>query len=116
MADSGTQTATGNGEYLLPEAHLITAIQFWTETATVQVDYRSENYPRKQLHAGWIATGSGTGGVAFDELDPPDPTVTWWSYFNFQSQLVNEPSGFIYDDRISWNIPTGQVAKFIVWW
>lgn len=116
MADSGEQTAEGNGEYLLPEAHLILQLWFWTDTDTIEVDYRSELYPRKQIHAGWIATGSGTEDLPGNEDTPPNPTITWWSYFNFQSQLVNEPSGFIYDDRIIYNIPDGQIAKFIVYW
>jgi hypothetical protein len=116
MSDSGIQTATGNDEYLLPAQVLITSLFYWIDTPTVEVDYRSVLPARRQLHAGWIATASGDLGVAAAMSTPPGPSVTWSGYFDFEANGKQIPSGFPYDDRVVWNIPSGIIAKFWVFW
>lgn len=116
MADTGVQTATGTGEYLLDTAHLVTWFQFWIDTPTADVDFLTSLQPRRVMHAGWMALASGTSGVAAGDLTLEEVTVTWFSYFDHESNLRNNPSGFIYDDRIMWALPAGVTAKFKAWW
>jgi hypothetical protein len=116
MSDSGVQTISGNGEYLLGATVFITGLEWWLDTDTVEVDYLSVNPPRKLLHAGWIATGSGDGASPFDELTLQQNSITWWSFFEFESQFKVNPSGFAYDDRIVWRMGPGVIAKFQAFW
>lgn len=116
MADSGIQTAEGDGEYLFDTAHHVTFIQFWIDTATIEVDELSGTLPPRLMHAGFIALSSGEEDVPSSELDNEHNSVSWMSYFNFASNIIANPSNFDYDDRVIWHIPTGVVAKFKVYW
>jgi hypothetical protein len=116
LAETGIQEITGSGEFLFEAAHHITFIQFFTDVPTSEVDYRSLTRPRRQLHAGWIALASGDLGVPSDESALNAVSVTWSSYFEFESNLIVEPSKFDYDDRVQYNIPVGITAKFNALW
>jgi len=116
MADSGVQTAEGAGEYLFEAAHHVTFIQWWVDTATIEVDELSNTYPPRVMHAGFIALASGELGTPSSELTDQQNSVTWFSYFDFRSNLRVNPSNFDYDDRVLWAVPSGVVAKFVVFW
>jgi len=116
MADSGIQTAEGEGEYLFDTAHHVTFIQYWIDTPTIEIDDLSGTHPARTMHAGWIALGSGEEGVPGSELDPDLNSITWFQYFDFHSNLRVNPSNFDYDDRVVWKVPTGAVNKFKVYW
>lgn len=116
MADSGIQTIAGEGEYLLPPGVLITYLGFWIDTPTVEVDYLSSGPIRRVMHAGWIATGSGQGGIATASLTFDQCQLTSLNYFTFEANGKANPSGFPFDDRILWHIPSGLTAKFQAFW
>lgn len=116
MADTGVQTATGTGEYLLDGGHLIAALAFWLDSTTPDVDFLSTLRPRRVMHAGWIALASGTTGVAAGDLALSDFEVSWFSYFDHESNMRVNPSANAFDDRIMWALPAGVVAKFQAYW
>jgi hypothetical protein len=116
MPDTGEQTISGNGEYLLSATHLISFVYCYITTPTIEIDYRSSLIPRRQLHAGWIATASGQVGIASSVLGVPDCSVTWADYIDFENRLWWQPSGHPYDDRIQWRLSSGVVAKFLAAW
>lgn len=116
MADSGEQTATGNGEFLLPAAVHILSLEARVDTPTIEIDYRSLLIPKRELHAGWVATASGSVGVAAVDLDLTEIAVTWSGYIDFENIIWTDPSGFPYDDRIMWNIPTGVYVTIFATW
>lgn len=116
MPDSGNVTVTGHGEYLLPGGVLITWLLFYISTPSAEVDYRSQTRPARTMHAGWIATASGLTGVASAGLSFDDLQVSSVHYFDFEANIKNNPSGFIYDDRIIYNLGAGVAATFKVFW
>ena len=116
MSSTGVIDIEGNGEHLLAGGVLITAIEFWTEDEPVRVEALSANAPRRILRGGWIATGSGITDTPFDELTLQENPITWFSFFEFQSNLVANPSGFPYDDRIVWWLTPGMTAHFEAFW
>lgn len=116
MADSGVLTITGEGEYLFAAAQTVTDVMFWIDTPSISITYRSTTYPRRLLHAGWVALASGQLGVPSSGLSPPDPTITWHDYLAFENNLKHAPSGFNFDDRALWAIPPGITCKLQIFW
>jgi hypothetical protein len=116
MTSSGVQDISGNGEYLLGATTLITGLEWWVDDVPVRVEYLSENKPARLLRVGWIATGSGDGSSTFDLLTLQQNSVTWFSFFEFESNFKATPSGFAYDDRITWGLTPGVTAHFEAFW
>jgi hypothetical protein len=116
MTSTGVIDIEGNGEYLLPAGVLITALEWWVDDTPVRVEYLSENKPARLLRVGWIATGSGIEDTPFDELTLQENPITWFSFFEFESNLRANPSGFPYDDRIVWGLTPGVTAHFEAFW
>jgi len=116
MADSGVQTAEGDGEYLFDTAHHVLFIQWWIDTPTIEIDELSATFPPRIMHAGFIALASGVEDAPGSELTNEENSVSWMSYFVFASNITVEPSHFDYDDRVIWHIPQGITAKFKVYW
>src|SRR5438034_8461033 len=116
MADTGVQTITGEGEYLLDAGHLITGLLWWIDTDSIEVDYRSTVRPRRVMHAGWIALASGTTGVAGSLLPLSDFETDWFSYFDFEANVRVNPSPNVNIDRIIWSLAGGVTAKFQAFW
>lgn len=117
MPDTGDQTISGEGEFLLPAAVAITWITYYLDTVTAEVDFRSTTHPARVMHAGWIGLASGLTGVAGAGLSFADLQMLWWSYFEFESFTQDHPSGsFPYVDRVIWHLPTGVVAHFTAFW
>lgn len=114
--DSGIQTATDDGEFLFPFASPIFMVAFWIDTDTVEIDYLSTAPPPRVMHAGWIAAASGLTGQAgntltFDQLQ----IMNWWFFDHAANQrVIND--GFAFYDRIIYHIPSGVIAKFVVFY
>lgn len=116
MADSGVQTATGDGEWLFPTAHTVYSLAFWIDTDTVEVDYLSTFPPRRVMHAGWIGVSSGLTGEAGDTLSFADLQIVNWFYLEHEANMKVIANGFQYYDRVTFHIPTGVVVKFTVFY
>jgi len=117
MPSTGVIDIEGNGEYLLDTAHFITGIEWWMGSSEpVRVEALSVNAPRRILRAGWIATGSGIEDTPFDELTLQENSITWFAWFEFESNFRVNPSGFAYDDRIVWGLTPGATAHFEAFW
>jgi len=117
MPDTGIQTATGDGEFLLDAVHPITLIYYWIDTDTVEVDYLSQTFPPRLMHAGWMGIGSGAVGVAGSDLTVDQMSMTWWKYIEFSNELILRPFvAFVYEDRVIWHLSPGVVVKFVAQW
>lgn len=116
MPDTGVQTITDEGEFLLAAPHLIVGLLWWIDTDSIEVDYRSIVRPRRVMHAGWVGLATGTTGVAGSTLPLSDFEMDWFSYFDFESNVRVNPTPNPNIDRIIWSIAAGVTAKFQAFW
>ncbi len=116
MADSGILTMTDDGEALLGAFVTALGIIFWIDTPADTVDYLSAGAPRRVMHAGWVGLASGdnataSSGLTFDVLQ-----MTWWTYFDHESNGHQFTGGVTNIDRIIWHLPPGEIGKVQVFW
>jgi len=64
------------------------------------------------MHAGWIALASGLYGEPSSGLSFEDLNVVRHFYFDFETNLYLVTDGFLYYDRVIWNVPAGTTNKF----
>ncbi len=116
MADSGIITMTDDGEALLGSFVNALGIIYWIDTASDETDALSSGPPRRVMHAGWVALASGDNASPSTSLTLDVLQITWWAYFDHESNGRQFYPGWANIDRIIWHIPVGGVSKVQLFW